>query len=485
MLKLEDTFNTHRFLISLIANLIIATLTASITYAQVKDPVLTPIPDTAGINQRPFITSTLELSQYGFVEQEFVMSGTANRYSRKGLWHPNGLWETNIIRKNNPYKTRLLVRRPSDPEKFNGIVVVEWLNNTAFMDVDVIWAQSHTELLREGYAWIGVSAQLFGVSMLKSWDRDRYGTLRMPSDALSYDIFSQAARAVRNQSDILLGGLTPQGIIAAGESQSAIRLTTYVNAFQADAVEVYDAMLIYSRFHLAAPLRSGVSMVAPPKAYIRDDNQLKIIQFETEQDLFMFNFIQARQEDTDYLKTWELPGASHYDDYGVNFLLPQYQRDFPALSSIKLVCKNSLNKIPQHYVVNAALSSLSRWIVGNEMPPQSPMIEYENGEVVRDEHGNAKGGIRLPELEVPTATHNYANIGAIGKGSNLLVNLFACPFLGNTVEFKADKLTTLYPSHEEYVLKYIEAADTALEEGFLLQADYDEAIEKARAMMVE
>ncbi|MCG8311656.1 MAG: hypothetical protein MI976_00430 [Pseudomonadales bacterium] len=483
MLNLEITLKIRRFLIPLIANIVAAALTTTITYAQVKNPIIIPVAESAGINQRPFITSTLNLSKYDFVEQEFFMSGTANRYTRKGLWHPNGLWETNIIRKNDPYKTRLLVRRPADPENFNGIVVVEWLNNTAFMDVDVIWAQSHTELLREGYTWIGVSAQFFGVNMLKSWDKQRYGTLRLPSDALSYDIFSQAARAVRNQSDILLGGLTPEGIIAAGESQSAIRLSTYVNAFQADAVEVYDAMLIYSRFHLAAPLRSGISMVAPPKAYIRDDNQLKIIQFETEQDLFMFNFVQVRQEDTDFLRTWELPGASHYDDYGVNFLLPQYQRDFPALSSIKLVCRNSLNKIPQHYVVNAALSSLSRWVVENVPPPKSPTISYQNGEVVRDEHGNAKGGIRLPELEVPTATHNYANIGAIGQGSNLLVNLFACPFLGNTVEFKAEKLNTLYSSHDAYVLKYIEAADNALAEGFLLQPDYDEAIEKARVMM--
>ncbi|MEE2730056.1 MAG: alpha/beta hydrolase domain-containing protein [Pseudomonadota bacterium] len=442
--------------------------------------VLTPIPYDAGIKQRPFITSTLDLAAYGYVEEEFIMSGTGHYYEADGRWRRDGQWNV-AIEAERDYATRLLVRRPAEAEQFNGIVVVEWFNNTAFMDVDVIWAQSHDELLREGYAWVGVSAQFFGVSMLKSWDRERYGTLRLPNDGLSYDIFSQAGRAVKQQSAQLLGGLTVNGVIGAGESQSAIRLTTYVNAFQADAVEVYDAMLLYSRFFSAAPLKAGITLAAPSRAFIRDDNQLKILQFETEQDVFMFLFRLVRQDDTDFLRSWELPGASHYDEYGVSTLLPQYQRDFPALSNIALDCRNDLNQVPQHYVVNAALSHLRRWVLTGEAPPQSPRIEYQRWQVVRDDHGNATGGIRLPELEVPTATHNYANYGALGSAGNFLVNSFACPFLGNTVPFTQEKLKTLYPSQQDYVMQYIAAADAARAAGFLLPADYEEAVAKARA----
>lgn len=448
--------------------------------AEVPDALVTAIPYDAGIKQRPFISSPLELSEYGYIEQEFIMYGTGNYYERDGRWRSDGKWAVKIEAQRD-YTTRLLVRRPSDPEKFNGIVVVEWFNNTGFMDVDVIWAQSHTELLREGYAWVGVTAQWLGMNMLKSWDKERYGGLQLPNDGLSYDIFSQAGRAVRNQNDILLGGLPVTGVVGAGESQSAIRLTTYVNAFQDAATEVYDAMLLYSRFYSASPLKAGITLASPSRAFIRDDNKLKILQFETEQDVFMFLFRLTRQDDTDYLRTWELPGASHYDEYGVTTLLPQYQRDFPALSDIALDCRNSLNQIPQHYVVNAALSSLRRWVINGEPPPQSSRIEYKFWQVVRDEHGNAEGGIRLPEMEVPTATHNYANYGALGREGNFLVNSFACPFLGNTVPFDREKLEQLYPTHEEYVTKYIEAADAALEAGFLLQADYEEAVAKAQA----
>ena len=457
-----------------------AIILSATVHAAVPDALVTAIPHDAGIKQRPFISSPLNLSEYGYVEQEFMMSGSGYYYEQDGRWRSDGKWAVKIEAERD-YATRLLVRRPLDPEKFNGIVVVEWFNNTGFMDVDVIWAQSHTELLREGYAWVGVTAQWLGMNMLKSWDKERYGNLQLPNDGLSYDIFSQAGRAVRHQNKLLLGGLPVTGVVGAGESQSAIRLTTYVNAFQDAATEVYDAMLLYSRFYSASPLKAGITLASPSRAFIRDDNNLKILQFETEQDVFMFLFRLTRQDDTDYLRTWELPGASHYDEYGVTTLLPQYQRDFPALSDIALDCRNSLNQIPQHYVVNAALSSLRRWVINGEAPPQSPRIEYKFWQVVRDEHGNAEGGIRLPEMEVPTATHNYANYGALGREGNFLVNSFACPFLGNTVPFDQEKLKQLYPTHEEYVTKYIEAADAALEAGFLLPADYEEAVAKAQA----
>ncbi|MDY6920030.1 MAG: alpha/beta hydrolase domain-containing protein [Pseudomonadota bacterium] len=447
-------------------------------------PEITPIPADAGNKQRPFISSILDLADYGYVEQEFRMSGTANYYEKDGVWRSDGIWNTRIEEADKPYATRLLVRRPENPEVFNGIVVVDWFNNTAFMDVDVIWAQSHDELLREGYAYVGVTSQAVGVIALKVWDSARYGDMDLINDGLAYDIFSQAAQAVHHKADVILNGLDVKGVMGVGESQSAIRLSTYVNAFQEQARQSYDSILLYSRFALAAPLKAGISLTSPSRAYIRPDNTVKVLQFATEQDIFMFLFRLVRQEDNEYLRTWELPGASHYDDYGVSFLLPQYQRDIPIFSNVQLGCKNSLNKIPQHYAVNAALSHMSHWITSGVAPPQAPEIPYVNWQVERDEHGNARGGIRLPHLEVPTATHNYANYASLFGPGNFLVNSFACPFLGNTVPFSEAKLKELYPTHEDYVNKFTEAADAALEAGFLLPADYAEAVAEAEAAQI-
>ena len=135
-------------------------------------------------------------------------------------------------------------------------------------------------------------------------------------------------------------------------------------------------------------------------------------------------------------------------------------------------------------MVNAALSGLTKWITTGQTPPHSPRLDYANGKVVRDANGNAAGGIRLPQMEAATATNNYNNYGSIGAGGNFLINSFACPFLGNTVPFKKTKLQALYPTHQDYVAQFTAAADAALNAGFMVQADYDEAVAQAQAAEV-
>ena len=56
-----------------------------------------------------------------------------------------------------------LVRMPSDPAKFSGTVVVEWLNVSGGVDADPDWTSLHEEIVRRGDAWVGVSAQRIGV----------------------------------------------------------------------------------------------------------------------------------------------------------------------------------------------------------------------------------------------------------------------------------------------------------------------------------
>ena len=51
----------------------------------------------------------------------------------------------------HPYKTRVIVRRPADPAKFNGTLAAEWYNVTTGQDIDFDWAASHEYLMRNGY----------------------------------------------------------------------------------------------------------------------------------------------------------------------------------------------------------------------------------------------------------------------------------------------------------------------------------------------
>ena len=150
------------------------------------------------------------LRQYGYVEQEFFMRGVASSYTADGALGQDGTW---TVRPNTTaaYTTRILVRRPADPEKANGIVAVEWLNVTGGQDADPDFGFLYPTLLAEGTTWVGVSAQFGGVEgpgltipipgvdpkPLKAADPTRYAPLIHPGDDYSYDIYSQAAQAIR------------------------------------------------------------------------------------------------------------------------------------------------------------------------------------------------------------------------------------------------------------------------------------------------
>jgi hypothetical protein len=191
----------------------------------------------------PLDASVVDLAKHGYEEQEYYASGTANRYRIK-----NPLDTATIVDSDHPYKTRIVVRKPSDPKRFNGTVVVEWYNVSAGQDIDFCWGGSHDYLMREGYVWVGVSAQRVGIKQLNAWSPARYdtlsaeasnddpqgGTLDDRGDVLSWDIFGQVGAALLSHPGPgdPLAGLAIKHLIAAGESQSALRLTAYYNSMQ-------------------------------------------------------------------------------------------------------------------------------------------------------------------------------------------------------------------------------------------------------------
>ena len=213
----------------------------------VTGPLAGDVPGTAPGHNYPFFATHIVMSDYGYVEQEFYMDGTATNFG-----NPNGTANATVVSTGNPYRTRLLVRRPVDPAKFNGTVIVEWFNVTNGWDLDVFWQEQMAYYIREGYVWVGVTAQNASVTNattgLKVWSPTRYGTMNLNNsgtvgnDQLGYDIFSQAAQAVR-KVPIVLGGLTPQTVIGAGESQSAGRVHTYVNSIHI-LDPIYDGFIV-------------------------------------------------------------------------------------------------------------------------------------------------------------------------------------------------------------------------------------------------
>ena len=438
----------------------------------------------------PFFATDIVLSNFGYVEQEFMFEGTGNTYAPPAA---NG--DVEVAQAGIPYRSRLLVRRPATAARFNGVVLVEWLNVTNGYDTDVLWLYQKEFLIREGYAWVGVSAQNVGLSNattgLKVWSPKRYGTLdvtnggAVANDALAADVYSQAGAAIRNVAAVL-GGLRPTYVIAAGQSQSASRMGPYLNGphFRNP---VYDAALL------------TVWNVA-----IRPDITIPVIKVlsETERNT-------ARQfPDNAMSRVWPVTGSTHSEQYSLLSRAAFLMRDLNLQAQD--TCETpARSRVEIRYVYNAAVDALVKWKKSGVAAPKAPMFTYDENAVVpppaeaaapaaegrggragggggragggggrggrgaeppekplvRDQHGNALGGIRLAEIAAPTAKES-AELCGLG---------------GTHVPFDAETLNTLYPTNAAYVAKVTAAANAVVKSGFQLPADAAETIARAKA----
>ena len=146
----------------------------------------------------------------------------------------------------------------------------------------------------------------------------RYGSLVHPGDSYSYDIYSQAGQALRTPGAVdPLGGLHPNRFVAAGESQSAGRLVTYVDAVH-PLVDVYDGFLLYSRSGGGAPLSQPPqpAIGPPPGTLIRTDVDAPVLVLETETDAVATS--RRRQPDSARYRLWELAGSRPLDQAGLS-----------------------------------------------------------------------------------------------------------------------------------------------------------------------
>ena len=452
--------------------------------SNVTDPTLEG-PISGGLGA-PFVAATgFDLAEVGYSEVEYFMAGTAAAYVNVGPLADDGSWTVEPSGTTAAYKTRVLVYRPIDPQRFNGTVVVEWLNVSGGLDAAPDWISAHTELTREGYVWVGISAQFVGVEPssggviglppmpLKLMDPVRYGTLVHPGDSFSYDIFSQVAQAIWHPGAIdILGGLRPKTVIAAGESQSAFRMVTYVNALHPLA-DIYDGFLIHSRSSGGTQLSESPqpNIDVPRTLRIRTDLNVPVLNFQTETDVSLFGSYAARQPDSDRFRLWEVAGTAHADTYTV--VVGRFDRgDSPDAFELIVTntpvegfeCGAPINSGPQHIVLKAAFARLNEWVRNGTPPPPAPRLEIDPGPpfaIVRDDKGTAVGGIRTPHVDAPIA----ALSGAPQAGSIL------CVLFGVTTPFDDAMLASLYPTHAAYVSAFNGSTDAAVAAGFVLPAD--------------
>jgi hypothetical protein len=447
----------------------------------------------------PDIMRDYDLATLGYEETEFSIEGTAISYELQGDRGVDGRWDVSPGDE-APFRTRCVVRRPIESDRFSGTAVVEWHNVSAGIDAAPDWGFFHRHLAAQGHAWVGVSAQKVGIDgggfvegiHLKLLAPERYSELEHPGDAWSFDIFTQVAALLQGPGrNNPLGGLVPERLIAAGESQSAACLVTYINAIDPHA-RLFDGFFVHGRPGVGVSIDGvfisstrGEAMESTRRAIsakgerIRRDARVPVLVLQSETDVILLGGGLAEQPDSEHIRVWEMAGAAHADTYTISAgrhddgtLNPERLAELLRPTSNLMIgnTDSPINAGPQqHYVSHAALAHLARWAAEGEPPPTAPRLDVDaNGtEFRRDEHGLAVGGIRTPWVEVPTAF-----MSGLGQSGESFAMLF-----GRTDPFDDDTLSSLYPGgKEEYLKRFEVSLDDAIAAGFILDDDRAEIL---------
>jgi hypothetical protein len=378
-------------------------------------------------------------------------------------------------------------------------------------------------VLSKGYAYVGVTAQRPGMKDLAAWDPARYGSLGDSNDGESYEIFTQAAQAIKADSATLLGGLTPKVLIGAGDSQSAFRVDTYVNAIQ-PVSHAFNGFMAIGRSALAAPIGEGLLAAQPLPAYIRTNNTAPFIQLNTQGDIEELDAADARQSDNNDLRTWELSGASHIDAHEASYETETIAREEPNVkipsctfgtpiegTGTALDGHNQVNNMSLFEVEDAALASLQNWITDGVQPAKSPQISafpWFFGAfftVNKNQYGIGQGGIQMPDAQVPVENYsaiNFANVSEQsltqpeiqaeledvftsletgGISNENLRDAGLCLLSGYFTNLSSSALTSLYPTAASYASKFAAAANAEVKAGFMIPEDAEAAIANANA----
>ena len=133
--------------------------------------------------------------------------------------------------------------------------------------------------------------------------------------------------------------------------------------------------------------------------------------------------------------------------------------------------RKGINAIPMNYLYDAAFHHMHRWLEEGVAPPIQPRIEFAGDppEIVRDEHGIAKGGIRLPQVEVPVAQNS-----AIPLTEDIFGILD-----GSCHPFPADEIRRLYGDKSTYLTRFEAAAQNAVAAGVLMPRDVVPLLQEA------
>ena len=359
-----------------------------------------------------------------------------------------------------PYKTRIVIRKPKDNSKFNGLILAESMHPSGNP-----WVFHFTQVYCMTNGVIGLEILTSTPAGFIAANEARYNSLVVPNGAAN-DILAQVGALIKSDhKDNPLIGLRVRKMILTGSSASAGVAQNYLtNAHMAqrlaDMKPIYDGFMPTSANGFIPPLDVPTILVPTMR--------------ET------FNGNGTTQPDNDKLRVYEFAGMAHIDSRVAGGYYPD-------------PCKYPISRYPMGAEMSVALDKLFTWVDKGIAPPHAdrfyvdfnpdnkPEIDRQKGSLLAlDEFGNVKGGIRNTYVDVPVKSFHVPNEAAdprIADPSHFIAarringqdpDAQLCGLANFETALSNEQMKKLYKNPKDYYNKVAQRYDELVKEGWAL-----------------
>lgn len=441
----------------------------------------------ASLNYDSDGTSPVDLKSLGYTEREFLESGKANVYDL------DVATQRAVIRSSgNAYTNRLLVRYPSDPGKFSGRVYIEILNASNGYDIENFWRRGWQHMISSGDAFIGITSNYTTAAALKKFDPVRYADINWQVGGtneigLFWDMLSQLGTQLRQPDTKILGTLKPTAVYLTGESGSGVSMNTYIQAF-VDKIEaagpggkpLFDGYLsgVGSRLTNLRTETATPPVSVPTRIY--PATKVPYISYMGENEIVSYVPYTRRADSnlpTDKFRLYEYPGAPHADPLSQVFPINSEVVKAGGRARTPVVYYQTQQHDDLNFTefVHAMQENLHDWSTkGIPAPTADASWMWTTSSTnasgatqltpMRDQLGNALGGIRSPLIDVPL--YRFYGQGQSGPNTYVAFNW------GSMDKLPDSTINALYGgSCSNYLARFNSAADALVLGRYLLAAD--------------
>jgi Alpha/beta hydrolase domain len=364
-----------------------------------------------------------KVEDFPYVTEEYFVSGTA---------------------RDAPYTTRIIIRRPKDPNTFSGVVVSEALHAGGR---SLVFEWSRVSILTRRHMFVEIVHSPANINLLKTFNAERYASLNIVMGQTN-DVIAQAGMLIKSGTGPF-AAYPARKITLMGTSASSGTVRNYLADHaalrMADGGPIFDGFLLTSTNGNTPLPIVDVPMIQMPT--------------QTEVVTWAERGIAYRRPDSDEpgnrFRLYEVAGMPHNNS-----------RDSPAFQNDP--CTLPVTDFPAGAFTALGLNYLVEWITKGTTPPHAPVIAVDQNtandgsHLALDEYGNAKGGIRNVWVDVPTATN-----GVFGKGKTTAQDRL-CQLAGTKVPLPEATLKKLYPRQGQYASEVERRLKELIAQGWFL-----------------